>query len=741
MALRKQSHLWFFVTLLVLSLGMLGTQAARQGGANVPPPPAERADRFGIYSWGIDCSSYPVSPAGDFPDRLNWGANYVAEIGSRSIHVALPGDIYAVGQMSDDLVAAAQSPAYDKLFSDPRFKTYFMTAYSSTEVVDSWGDGYSQAEYDATREDYRRLGEYFLSTPKFAGKTFVILSWEADNALAAYANKQTVWDSYTAWVQSRTDGIKLARQRYPDSAARLFAGMEFNLVRSRKTGLRCGTPVADPLREDPLQNRCAIDYVAPRVDVDYYMYSAWLTLDVKFSGVDASFKQALKEDLDFALAQVRTRRPDVTEANFIIAEYGAHRTRWGENLVADYTNEMFDALEGPGAFNVSYAFFWQIIDNVPPATVEEDGFGLYRSRHGLFGLTRAGLTFQQRLRGQTVPKWTGGPFLRRDPPGVVDAQTETAEIRTDSVINLYAKGPETPFSANGNRIGIEQGFRQFLLPRDNAALFSETPQKLTASLPPSLRPGWATVYVFDKDNLESQAQFIQFKCEACPQLDEARDERLLREFYPGALVTLSGRKFSPTDNSVIIEVQGEQRQLDRYVIAAADLLQQSSTQLQFRLPTGMMISRFVLVTVADSSGRESNQLALPGVYKECVSCPPALSPFHEIVARNSGAPNLPAGVVATITGGRFSPSGNTVIVEQAGQRFTLVHDADWQESTTMISAKLPAALKPGYALLYVINADGRESKGKSFTVARSTPATRPVGPRSGGRRLDGTNSR
>src|SRR5262245_41147710 len=84
--------------------------------AQVPPPPAQPADRVGVYAWGVDVSAYQTQTGGTI-DRLNWAANYIGEIGTRTIRVALPGDIWQLGQMSDDLAQAAASPAYDRLLT------------------------------------------------------------------------------------------------------------------------------------------------------------------------------------------------------------------------------------------------------------------------------------------------------------------------------------------------------------------------------------------------------------------------------------------------------------------------------------------------------------------------------------------------------------------------------------------------------------------------------------------------
>src|SRR5262245_15627786 len=220
-----------------------------------------------------------------------------------------------------------------------------------------------------------------------------------------FSTTRTRSETSTPSGLNRAHSATHARGRNLNSQARLFSGFEFNLVKGLK-GLPCGTPVDDPIRKNPLENRCTLDYVAPRVDVDYYSYSSRQSMDVKFQGPDPSYKNAYKTDLTFAMNLIRQRRPEITEANFIIGEWGIHRTRWGETTVGNFFNEMLDAFDGPDAFKVSYAIFWQIIDNSPYFGSGEDGFGLFHSRNGVFSITRAGETFKRRLAGQSVEKWT-----------------------------------------------------------------------------------------------------------------------------------------------------------------------------------------------------------------------------------------------------------------------------------------------------------------------------------------------
>ncbi|MGH9801719.1 MAG: hypothetical protein ACRD82_15265, partial [Blastocatellia bacterium] len=336
--------------------------AAAFQSSTVPPPPASRADRFGIYNWNISDAAMPATS-----DQLNWGTDLIAGLGTRTIRVALATrDDYRLGLSGNlDLVQLAQHPAYDRLLKDARFRTVMLTTYSRGAMVSNWSDGFTQTEYDAERDEVRRLGEYLLSTPAFNGKTFIILNWEGDNAISLWPNKRSIWDAYTNWIRSRVEGVKLARQRFPSASAKLFSGLEFSQVRNWQTNSSCGTPVSDPVRNDPLVNRCLIDYVAPQVEVDYYSYSSWQTLADKLENPSLNLKQRYKEDLGFALSLIKAKRPEIGENNFLLGEYGLERIRYGECNAANYINEMIDAFEGSDAFQISYAIFWQIADNAP----------------------------------------------------------------------------------------------------------------------------------------------------------------------------------------------------------------------------------------------------------------------------------------------------------------------------------------------------------------------------------------
>jgi hypothetical protein len=711
-------------------LAVLGKVVLAQ--SNVPPPPAAVADRVGIYAWGFESTGYQAETGGAL-DRLNWGADKLAQIGSRTIRLTLPGLVYGL-PADGDLAQVAASPAYDRLFRDARFKTYLLTTTTTGAFLDTqypWTDGFTAAEAEATRAEIGRLGDTLLTNPNYAGKTFIIINWEADNELEPYVNKPSIWEAYGAWMQARADGVREARQRHANSAAQLFSAFEFNQVFAR-SGERCGTPVVDPVRENPLKNSCALDYIAAKVSVDYYSYSFWQTLDVKLEDANASFKARLNRDLSFALAKVREHRPEIEERHFIIGEFGLHRTRWGEKNIANYVAEVIDAVMAPDGFQMSYAVWWQVVDNLPFNIVWEEGFGLFRSRNNLFYLNQVGETFKRKMAGEIVTPLTGGPMLRRSPPGLLNAVTEQYDFQLNphSRIRLSAEA-DKPFSATGNRVTVEQMMNTFLLTPDNSPEYTESATQITTVLPQGLRPGGAFIQVLDANGVESQAAFVNLQCAACPQIADVIDsEKQLNEFHPDTVVTISGKGFSTSGNTVSLEQQDVLGQRFRFVIPRADVLQESAEQLRVKLPPDLIFTRFSVVIVANSSGLESNMFALrafpfAGIVPECPTCAPVLAVQGGVVSRNSTSTDLLPGGEIAISGDRFSTSGNKVIVEQAGQKFELERSGVWSESATQIMAKLPRTVRAGFAILYVVNAQGRESKALSLTIARAAGTVRP----------------
>jgi hypothetical protein len=464
-------------------------------------------------------------------------------------------------------------------------------------------------------------------------------------------------------------------------------------------------------------------------------------MDVKVADRNASYKDAIRRDLQFALAKVRERRPEVEERHFLLGEFGMPRMAWSEKTVANFVNEMIDAVAAPDGFQVSYAVFWQIIDNLPFNIVWNEGFGLFTSRHGMFYLNRVGDVFKNRLAGQPVAPLAGGPFIRRDPPGVVNAATGAGdlEVHPNSRIEIFADG-ERPFTAAGNRVNIEQMLNHFLIAPADTPDFSESAMKISGTAPKGVRPGGAFVQVYDGNRVESQGQFVNFTCAACPAIREVVDsEKHLGEFHPGTVVTIAGTNFLPAGNRVIVEQQDLTPRKFQFTVPPEDVLEESPTQIRVRLPRNLIFTKFSFVVVAGRDGLESAHFPLrewpyEGVTPECAACAPAISLRRGVATRDDGTENFLPKTVVTIRGDRFSAAGNAVIVEQGTQRHAAEKDSGWSESPTRINATLPEALRAGRAIIYVVNANGQESKAQTIAIARGIPILRKPIRRGEGRR-------
>jgi hypothetical protein len=296
-------------------------------------------------------------------------------------------------------------------------------------------------------------------------------------------------------------------------------------------------------------------------------------------------------------------------------------------------------------------------------------------------------------------------------------------VNPHSRIRLYAE-TDKPFSTTGNRVTVEQMMNTFLLSPQTAAEFSESATQITTVLPQGLRPGGVFIQVLDAHGVESQAAFVTLQCAACPQITQIIDsEKQVNEFHPGTVITITGRGFSPSGNSVSVEQQDVLGRRLRHIIPRSDVLQETPEQLRVKLPSDLIFTRFSVVIVANSSGLESNMFALrffpfPGIVPECPGCAPVLAMQGGVATRESDSADLLPGGKIVIKGDRFSAGGNTVIVEQGGRKFELDRSGDWSETATQINATLPSTLQAGFAILYVVNAQGRESKALTLRIAR-----------------------
>jgi hypothetical protein len=393
--------------------------------------------------------------------------------------------------------------AYGQLFADPRFDTYLLTVYTPADNRNDWADGWTPGEAALERQQIAALGDLLLRS--YPRKTFLFLNWEGDNAIHTHAADPTAWEAYLAWVRARTAGVRAAQAANPGSSARLFAGLEFNLV--RRNGVWCGA-------DGSLAHRCVLDYIGPRVEVDYYSYSSWDTLAVKAVDPTANLKHELAASLGFALALLKGAHPQLRPANFLLGEYGFARTgpRSGECRAAAYLQELLGALEAPDAFGISYAVFWQVVDNAPAVDPNGGTYGIFRGADG--ESTLPGAFFRAALKGGKPPALpTACPRINpchddaASSCGVIEASSWTPRFTPDSVLSIFG----VHFSNAGNTVQIFQGGHRYVLPRDGGASWHESRGQINVALPDGLVSGPAYVYVTDAGGLDSNGQVLDLE--------------------------------------------------------------------------------------------------------------------------------------------------------------------------------------------------------------------------------------
>lgn len=482
-------------------------QLATSAASAVPSPSTAVADMLGVYNWGADYSSYDGST-----DRLNWAAAKVAQTGTRTIRVAMTAqDPYLVNppQATNNdpnwLVNVAATPAYTALFGSDHFRVYLLTTYTPADSVSAWINGFdpSSPGYNLESTQIQNLSAYLHGA--YPSKTFIILNWEGDNAMQGALGLNadpSVWDHFVNWLQSRADGVAKAKAA---GATNVYFGVEFNLVVARGGEPCGGAPFGGPGNQSTVSNRCVIDYVAPRVrNVDYFSYSSWQTINIKVTQPGASLQQAINTALGGSLQLVRTGQiafqgqSTVTPASFLLGEFGFARTDYGEYDAARYTEELVDAVQGPGAFGASYAIFWQILDNAPPPW---NSWGLFRGSNGQ--ITTVGTTFTELMNGETPNIPTNGPEI--SPGGILNAdpgpEEGTRSIHPNTTVSILGLN----FSPSGNVVSVIQGTQRYLLQAGSPNWF-ESPTQINARFPNITSQ--ASVFVTTGGGIDSKAQFV-----------------------------------------------------------------------------------------------------------------------------------------------------------------------------------------------------------------------------------------
>ncbi len=216
------------------------------------------------------------------------------------------------------------------------------------------------------------------------------------------------------------------------------------------------------------------------------------------------------------------------------------------------------------------------------------------------------------------------------------------------------------------------------------------------------------------------------KCDACPRITEPygvlEAATLMESYIPGSgSITIRGEKFSSAGNTVIIEQLDNQQVTHPYPLPPDSAWSESATQINARLPQELITDRAAWLYVIDAQGRKSNLIRLL-TNDPCANCGPGIRPVLGVVNRVSQTADFHPGTTIEIRGAGFATTGNQVIVEQSDKRYLLPRSSIVAEKSTSIAASLPAALLPGHATVYVIDATGRESGAPELTII-SNPVT------------------
>ncbi len=388
-------------------------------------PPSDASDQLGVYHWDPDLGAWPGTP-----DVLTWGADSAAAMGARTLRLTLSArDDYDGANLGNvALVDIAASENWAPVLANPSFDTVLLTTYTEADIESVWSDGYWADEATAERDAIAALGTWLLTNAP--GRTFILLNWEGDNAMASWKGDAVAWQGYRDWVEARVEGVEAARAAVPDSTARLYSGLEFNAVDDLQTGEACGSAPLD----------CVLSEVAPTARVDVYSYSSWQT--AAFDVPDDQLAAHVSDALDRIDAALAASHPDLARQDILIGEYGAGRDIYDECRDATRSAAIGTAALDWGA---GLAIHWQLYDNPGVQTVY--GFGL---------MDRDG---RRTLSGDWLANWwaTG---LAVDIPdscgsindgGICDGTTWDDQIIPGDAISIFGSG----FSTTGNTVHFD----------------------------------------------------------------------------------------------------------------------------------------------------------------------------------------------------------------------------------------------------------------------------------------------
>ncbi len=297
-------------------------------------------------------------------DYLNEGADEIEALGTSVIKLWLnryPMNNYTWNsdwsQYSfDNMVDLIQTPYYQNVINRAQLKTIVLMAseFRVGEYANiNWQDTVSTSEYQNCQQDFYNLTKYLLTNYAGSGKTFILQSWEGDNALnfdtvTNAADRVSRVEGMIDWLNARQEGIDQAKNEVGTiSEVQVFGAAEVNQIPVYKTF------------DWPL----AIDAVIPNLHMDLYSYSDWST---KSKGTEYQ----LTGILDY----IKAKAPPsgyFGEDNIYLGEFGCYEMLCLGDWVDAHTVEtdrvhrevVGKQLELAFKWGVKYALYWQVYGN------------------------------------------------------------------------------------------------------------------------------------------------------------------------------------------------------------------------------------------------------------------------------------------------------------------------------------------------------------------------------------------
>jgi hypothetical protein len=286
-----------------------------------------------------------------------------------------------------------------------------------------------------------------------------------------------------------------------------------------------------------------------------------------------------------------------------------------------------------------------------------------------------------------------------NPNGIVNGtDLSPNEITVGTTVTIFGNsfGP-------ADTVLVVQGTRQFTV-EAGSPWWYDSPTQINATLPSTLVPGLATVYVLTSAGLRSAGQtFTMHLPTINPNGIVNGTDLSPNEITVGTTVTIYGNSFGPADT--VLVVQGT----SQYTVkAGSPWWYDSPTQINASLPDTLVPGQATVYVLTSAGLRSAGQTFTMHL--------PTINP-NGVVNGSDYSPNdIYAGTTVTIFGNSFGPA-DTVLVVQGTRQYTVKAGSPWwYDSPTQINATLPSTLVPGLATVYVLTSAGLRSNGQPIII-------------------------